>query len=112
MHESVKLDNQSGMAGISTTLNRVASYLSGISNAFAGQTKSQARLNAIASYDQSNELFKVSIHSNIIALVKLNFSHAFLSKEMMYSCALWDLSGTTPKVEYGVILSVALARVI
>ena len=77
------------MTGISTTLNRVASYFSGISNAFAGQTKSQARLNAIASYDQSNELFKVNTHRISIAFVKLNFSQAFLSKEMMYSCALW-----------------------
>ncbi|KAK0467776.1 cyclopropane-fatty-acyl-phospholipid synthase [Desarmillaria tabescens] len=41
----------------------------------AMNTKSNARLNVIASYDQSNELFK-----------------AFLSSEMMYSCALWDES--------------------
>ncbi|KAJ7598476.1 S-adenosyl-L-methionine-dependent methyltransferase [Mycena floridula] len=46
-------------------------------NSFLGQTISQARFNAIASYDQSNELFK-----------------SFLSQEMMYSCALWsDVEG-------------------
>ena len=33
--------------------------MSGLYNSFLGQTRSQARLNAIASYDQSNELFKV-----------------------------------------------------
>ncbi|KAI5122125.1 hypothetical protein M0805_000773 [Coniferiporia weirii] len=67
------LDNQTGMTGLSTSLSRLVSAISGLSNAFTGQTKSRARLNAIASYDQSNELFK-----------------AFLSKEMMYSTALWS----------------------
>lgn len=54
------LDNSSAMTGLSSTLNRVVSALSGLSNGIAGQTRSKARLNAIASYDQSNELFKVS----------------------------------------------------
>ncbi|KII95994.1 hypothetical protein PLICRDRAFT_48917 [Plicaturopsis crispa FD-325 SS-3] len=67
------LDNESNMRAISSTVGRLSSLVSGFSNAFRGQTRSQARLNAIASYDQSNELFK-----------------AFLSQEMMYSCALWD----------------------
>lgn len=68
------LDNQTGMENtLSSTLARISSALSALYNSFLGQTISQARLNAIASYDQSNELFK-----------------AFLSKEMMYSCALWD----------------------
>ncbi|KAL0949084.1 hypothetical protein HGRIS_009176 [Hohenbuehelia grisea] len=68
------LDNQAGMEDtLSSTLARVSSTITGLYNGFLGQTQSQARLNAIASYDQSNELFK-----------------AFLSKEMMYSCALWD----------------------
>ncbi|KAI6128552.1 Mycolic acid cyclopropane synthetase-domain-containing protein [Pisolithus croceorrhizus] len=66
------LDNEAGMGNLSSTANRIASAISGLSNAFLGQTRWKARLNAIASYDQSNELFK-----------------AFLSKEMMYSCALW-----------------------
>ena len=54
------LDNQSTFAGLSSTASRFASLLSGLSNAVLGQTRSQARLNAIASYDQSNELFKVN----------------------------------------------------
>ncbi|TFK43114.1 cyclopropane-fatty-acyl-phospholipid synthase [Crucibulum laeve] len=67
------LENQSGMEEtLSSTAAKISSTISGFYNSFLGQTRSQARLNAIASYDQSNELFK-----------------AFLSKEMMYSCALW-----------------------
>ncbi|KAJ3754573.1 cyclopropane-fatty-acyl-phospholipid synthase [Lentinula raphanica] len=70
------LDNQAGMEEtLSSSFARVSSAASGLYNSFFGQTKSQARLNAIASYDQSNTLFK-----------------AFLSHEMMYSCALWDES--------------------
>ncbi|KAI4522519.1 CFS1-like protein [Schizophyllum commune Loenen D] len=68
------LDNQSAMeATLSSTISRVSSTLSGFYNNILGQSRTNARLNAIASYDQSNELFK-----------------AFLSKEMMYSCALWS----------------------
>ncbi|KAF8659523.1 hypothetical protein AX16_001822 [Volvariella volvacea WC 439] len=71
---NVWLENQTSMEEtLSSVVARVSSALSGLYNSFLGQTRSQARLNAIASYDQSNELFK-----------------AFLSKEMMYSCALWD----------------------
>jgi len=58
---------------LSSTVAKVTSVMTALYNSFLGQTRSQARLNAIASYDQSNELFK-----------------AFLSKEMMYSCALWS----------------------
>jgi hypothetical protein len=47
------------MTGLSSAASRVASAISGFSNAFLGQTLEKARLNAIASYDQSNELFKV-----------------------------------------------------
>ncbi|KAF4615992.1 hypothetical protein D9613_011479 [Agrocybe pediades] len=68
------LENQAGMADtLSSTVAKISSAISSLYNGFLGQTRSQARLNAIASYDQSNELFK-----------------AFLSKEMMYSCALWS----------------------
>ncbi|KAJ3930681.1 MAG: cyclopropane-fatty-acyl-phospholipid synthase [Lentinula lateritia] len=68
------LDNQTGMEEtLSSSFARISSAASGLYNSFFGQTKNQARLNAIASYDQSNTLFK-----------------AFLSHEMMYSCALWD----------------------
>lgn len=68
------LENESGMAEtLSSTVAKVSAAITGIYNSFLGQTRSQARLNAIASYDQSNALFQ-----------------AFLSKEMMYSCALWS----------------------
>lgn len=67
------LQNESGMANITSLYARLSSALSGLSNALFGQTRANARLNAMSSYDQSNELFK-----------------AFLSKEMMYSCALWS----------------------
>ncbi|PPQ68356.1 hypothetical protein CVT26_005919 [Gymnopilus dilepis] len=68
------LENQAGMEDtLSSLVAKISSAISGLYNSFLGQTTSQARLNAIASYDQSNELFK-----------------AFLSKEMMYSCALWS----------------------
>ncbi|KAI0654338.1 cyclopropane-fatty-acyl-phospholipid synthase [Cubamyces menziesii] len=67
------LDNQSTASSVSSLYSRLAAAFSGLRNAFFGQTRSRARLNVIASYDQSNELFK-----------------AFLSKEMMYSCALWS----------------------
>ncbi|EDR09761.1 uncharacterized protein LACBIDRAFT_248368 [Laccaria bicolor S238N-H82] len=68
------LENESGMTDtLSSTVAKVSSAMSRLYNSFLGQTHSQARLNAIASYDQSNELFT-----------------AFLSKEMMYSCALWS----------------------
>lgn len=76
---------------LSSTVARVSSALSGLYNSFLGQTRSQARLNAIASYDQSNELFKAgppySYEMHIIDPFPIQ---AFLSKEMMYSCALWS----------------------
>jgi len=54
------LDNQAGMdVTLSSMAAKVSSALSSLYNSFLGQTRSQARLNAIASYDQSNELFKV-----------------------------------------------------
>ncbi|KAI0260501.1 putative cyclopropane fatty acid synthase [Gloeopeniophorella convolvens] len=71
--ESLWLENESGMAGLTSVFRRISSAMSGLSNALFGQTRANARLNVIASYDQSNELFK-----------------AFLSKEMMFSCALWS----------------------
>lgn len=45
---------------LSSTVAKMSSAVTSLFNSFLGQTKSQARLNAIASYDQSNELFKVS----------------------------------------------------
>jgi len=44
---------------LSSTVAKVSSAIKGLYNSFLGQTGSQARLNAIASYDQLNELFKV-----------------------------------------------------
>ena len=55
------LDNQSTMSAISSLYGRLAAAVSGLRNAFFGQTRARARLNVIASYDQSNELFKVRI---------------------------------------------------
>lgn len=78
------------MGNLSSTVNRIGSAISGLSNAFLGQTRWKARLNAIASYDQSNELFKVCL---FLALLSSNSDpcfQAFLSKEMMYSCGLWS----------------------
>lgn len=77
------------MALLSSKFGRICSLLSGLYNAAFGQTRSQARLNVMASYDQSNELFQVplSVPDPISSL--LIRSQAFLSKEMMYSCALW-----------------------
>ncbi|KIY45166.1 putative cyclopropane fatty acid synthase [Fistulina hepatica ATCC 64428] len=67
------IDNQSRMEdSLSSIVSRISSTVSGFYNGLVGQSLTQARLNVIASYDQSNELFK-----------------AFLSNEMMYSCALW-----------------------
>ncbi|KZT65668.1 CFS1-like protein [Daedalea quercina L-15889] len=83
------IDNLSGLSNISWLYNKTIAAASGLWNAFAGQTHSRARLNVVASYDLSNEMYK-----------------AFLSKEMMYSCALWSeeeggvrgdlVSGPTP----------------
>ncbi|KAI0289105.1 Mycolic acid cyclopropane synthetase-domain-containing protein [Multifurca ochricompacta] len=67
------LENESRMTGLNSLFNRFTSAVSGLSNALFGQTRTQSRLNAVASYDLSNELYK-----------------AFLSKEMMYSSALWN----------------------
>lgn len=54
------------MDGLSSTVSRITSAISGLSNAFLGQTRSRARLNAIASYDQSNELFKVRFQEGCV----------------------------------------------
>lgn len=53
--------------------SRLRARVSGLYNAFLGQSLSTARLNVVNAYDQFNDLFE-----------------AFLSKEMMYSCALWS----------------------
>ncbi len=63
------LDNQSTVAAVSSVYARVLAAASGLRNAFFGQTRSRARLNAIASYDQSNELFKVRPRARACMLV-------------------------------------------
>jgi len=61
------LQNQAGMENtLSSTVARVTSAATSLYNNLLGQTRSQARLNAIASYDQSNELFKVSDSGNLL----------------------------------------------
>ncbi|TFK56290.1 cyclopropane fatty acid synthase [Heliocybe sulcata] len=66
------LDNSDMISSLPSALARLGSTFSALSNAFLGQSKTRALANVVVSYDQSNELFK-----------------AFLSQEMMYSCALW-----------------------
>ena len=61
------------MTGLDSALSKLSAMVSGLYNAFLGQSLSRARLNVMNAYDQSNDLFK-----------------GFLSKEMMYSCALWS----------------------
>ncbi|KAI9448520.1 cyclopropane fatty acid synthase [Lactarius indigo] len=70
---SLWLQNESRMTSLNSVFKRLSSAASGVYIALFGQTLTQARLNCIAGYDQSNELFK-----------------AFLSKEMMYSSALFS----------------------
>ena len=48
------------MASTNTAVTRLASALSSFQNGFSMHSKGQARLNAVASYDQSNELYMVS----------------------------------------------------
>ena len=68
------LDNRAGMEfTLSSTLARLSSVLSGLYNSFLGQSRSQARLNAIVSYDQSNGLFKVwSTQAGLLVDAKRN----------------------------------------
>ncbi|KAI9448522.1 cyclopropane-fatty-acyl-phospholipid synthase [Lactarius indigo] len=70
---SLWLENESRMTSLNSVFKRLSSAASGVYIALFGQTLTQARLNCIVGYDQSNELFK-----------------AFLSKEMMYSSALFS----------------------
>ncbi|EPQ59732.1 cyclopropane-fatty-acyl-phospholipid synthase [Gloeophyllum trabeum ATCC 11539] len=66
------LDNAEMISSLPSALARLSATFSALSSAFFGQSKARALANVVVSYDQSNELFK-----------------AFLSREMMYSCALW-----------------------
>ncbi|KAL0062203.1 hypothetical protein AAF712_010964 [Marasmius tenuissimus] len=85
------LDNQMAMEKmLSSPMSRASSVVTGLFNLILGQTKHRARLNAIASYDQSNELFKVPSRLLLFQTFADLETQSFLSKEMMYSCALWD----------------------
>lgn len=77
-------------ATLSSTVAKISSTVSGLYNSFLGQSRSNARLNVIASYDQSNELFKARFPCLSHRHLTNKYIQAFLSKEMMYSCALWD----------------------
>jgi len=61
------------MIGLDSKLSRISAVVSGLYNAFLGQSLSRARLNVMDAYDQSNDLFQ-----------------GFLGNEMMYSCAFWS----------------------
>jgi len=64
---------------LSSTVAKISSAVTGLYNNILGQTISQARLNAIASYDQSNELFKVcssAIHALITHIRPFRHSSA------------------------------------
>jgi cyclopropane-fatty-acyl-phospholipid synthase len=50
------------MNGMSSLFNRLSAKISGISNGLFGQSVTRAKLNAMASYDQSNELFQVGMN--------------------------------------------------
>ena len=53
------LENESGMTSLNSIFKRFSSTMSGVYIALFGQSLTQARLNCITGYDQSNELFKV-----------------------------------------------------
>ncbi|KAJ7843943.1 cyclopropane-fatty-acyl-phospholipid synthase [Mycena leptocephala] len=70
--------NATHLNGLSTILHQLFSAFYSLTSTLFGQNISRARLNVTAGYDVSNTMFQ-----------------AFLSQEMMYSCALWtdDLGG-------------------
>ncbi|EMD35758.1 hypothetical protein CERSUDRAFT_115708 [Gelatoporia subvermispora B] len=81
------IENAPQLNGLSTLVHKIFSGYSSVSSYLFGRSAVRARLNAIAGYDGSNAMFQ-----------------AFLSEEMMYSCALWgdeqggphgDLHGNT-----------------
>ena len=47
-------------SSLSSTFSRLSAATSALYNGLLGQTRANSRLNVIASYDQSDELFKVS----------------------------------------------------
>ncbi|KZT20628.1 cyclopropane-fatty-acyl-phospholipid synthase [Neolentinus lepideus HHB14362 ss-1] len=82
------LDNTDIISALPSALARLSATFSALSSAFFGQSKTQALANVVVSYDQSNALFQ-----------------AFLSREMMYSCALWGPEEGGPAGDLDLALS-------
>jgi cyclopropane-fatty-acyl-phospholipid synthase len=80
------LKNMAQLQGLFTVAHLVFTSFFKVASGIQGQSISRSLLNAIAGYSGSNPLYQ-----------------AFLSKEMMYSCALWgpDEGGTTGDL-YGI----------
>lgn len=72
------LENRTHLSSLWSPISRLSSIISALFLRFFGQSLSNARLNVVTGYDYDNDLFK-----------------AFLSEDMMYSCAIWpqDLGG-------------------
>ncbi|KAJ7759150.1 cyclopropane fatty acid synthase [Mycena metata] len=67
------LDNRDGLAGLMNTISAVCARYSALAITTLGrQSLNMAKENVVVAYDVSNE-----------------FMACFLSKEMMYSCAIW-----------------------
>ncbi|CCL99230.1 uncharacterized protein FIBRA_01245 [Fibroporia radiculosa] len=74
------LDNMTQLEGLSTYAHIFYSTLTKWTSYILGQSISQAKLNAVAGYDESNTLFKLANYT----------PEAFLSEDMMYSSALFS----------------------
>ncbi|KAG5651972.1 hypothetical protein H0H81_006746, partial [Sphagnurus paluster] len=83
------IDNRTHLANLWSPLSRLGSAISALTLRLVGQSLSNAKLNVITAYDYDNDLFKV--HS------------AFLSQDMMYSCAIWpeELGGVRGDLNKG-----------
>jgi len=49
------------MTSMTSIFRRLSTTVSGWSNAYFGQTRSRSRLNVIAGYDQSNDLYEACL---------------------------------------------------
>ncbi|KAI0341264.1 cyclopropane fatty acid synthase [Trametopsis cervina] len=67
------LDNKSTLSALQNTLSSLFAYYSAVAINTLGQSITTSLHNVQVAYDTSNDLFQ-----------------SFLSKEMMYSCALWS----------------------
>ncbi|GLB36681.1 putative synthase [Lyophyllum shimeji] len=80
------LDNRDHLVNLWSPISRLSSAISALTLRLVGQSLSNARLLVAVSYDYDNDLFK-----------------AFLSQDMMYSCALWpdELGGVRGDLNKG-----------